>query len=115
MDIEIQTRDNMFIFDLLETKQISSDVIKPITENANLVYKRKFHMVNKSMNVPPEIINFSILFLSGVASGIISNWLWDKIKGKEVTKIKINNKEVDFEEGIIKRTVEETIEMERPM
>jgi hypothetical protein len=57
----------------------------------------------------PRVAEFSLEFGAAVASGLVANWLWNKIKGKQITSITIDRTSVEFEEGEIKKAVREKI------
>jgi hypothetical protein len=57
----------------------------------------------------PRVVQFSLEVGAGVASGLIVNWLWDRLKGKQVTAITMDRTTVEFTEGEIKRVVQEKI------
>ena len=60
----------------------------------------------------PETIELVIYIASTVAVGVAANWIYDKLKGKNITRLQIKNKVVEFDEGEIKRIIEETIEID---
>ena len=78
-------------------------------DNAKLTYKGTTIRLAEGL---PEIINFVVTFGSGVAAGVVSNWIYDKLKHK-TEKIVINRKEIDLDKEKIKRVLEETIRIER--
>jgi hypothetical protein len=51
----------------------------------------------------PDIINLTILIVEeiavGIASGIISARLYDKLKGRDIEKIRIERTEVTLNQG----------------
>jgi hypothetical protein len=57
----------------------------------------------------PDVINITISFVAGIPSSILAAWLYDKLKGKQSTKIRIHRTEIDCCDGDLKRIVEETI------
>lgn len=52
-------------------------------------------------------------FANSVAINLFSAWLYDKIKDKPHTKIKINRKEVSIDESEITKIITEKIEIEQ--
>jgi hypothetical protein len=60
----------------------------------------------------PHLVHFALDVGSGVASGLITAWLWDKFRGKSIRSISIDRTVVEFDEGKIKRVLQERIEKE---
>jgi len=58
----------------------------------------------------PHLIHFAVETGSGVASGLIAAWLWDRLKGKSIRSVTIDRTVVDFDEGKIKRVLQEHID-----
>jgi hypothetical protein len=46
--------------------------------------------------VTPETLTFALAFASGVSSGILANWLYDKLKGRKL-KLLIEEHEIRVE------------------
>ena len=109
MELEIHTHNKDILFDLLGKSPISRDdsIITP--GNAKLTYKGTTIRLAEGL---PKIINLVVTFGSGVAAGVVSNWIYDKLKHK-TEKIVINRKEIHLDEGELKRVLEETIRIER--
>ena len=59
-----------------------------------------------------ELISISIGFAAGIPSSMIASWLYDKLKGKQTTKIRIHRTEIDCCDGDLRRIVEETISVD---
>ncbi len=57
-----------------------------------------------------EGFRFVLSVLSGVGASLIANWVWDKIKDKEVKKLIIEREVVEKEEGEVKRVIKEKIQ-----
>ena len=58
-----------------------------------------------------QTIELVLSFATGVSSGIIANWLYEKLKG-HVSKITIERTEIRLEKGEIERVIHETIKKE---
>ena len=107
MDIEIQTQDRFLAFELLGKKSVSLHDSVDLPGNAKLSYNGS--VIRKSFGVP-EIVNFSVTFGSGVAAGLVANWLYDKLKDK-TKKITINRREIQLDKDEIKKIIEESIKI----
>jgi hypothetical protein len=59
-----------------------------------------------------DMINISIGFVAGIPGSMIAAWLYDKLKGKQTTKIRIHRTEIDCCDGDLKRIVEDTISVD---
>ena len=107
MELEIYTYDKSLLYDILGRASDSRSVTIP--GNATLTYKVSTMRLADGL---PEIINFAMTFGSGIATGLISNWIYDKLT-RRTEKILINRKEVYLDKEEIKRILEETIKIER--
>jgi hypothetical protein len=108
MNIEIQTSDNFIAFELLGKKSVSLNDSIDLPGNAKLSYNGS--LIRKSFGMP-EIVNFTLTFGSGVAAGLVANWLYDKLKNK-AEKITINRREIQLDKEEIKKIIEESIKIE---
>ncbi len=108
MNIEIHTNDNFLVFDLFGKSSIHQDDEIQITEQVRLKYNGS--SIRKAVGFQ-EIANFVLTFGSGVASGVVANWLYDKLKEKKVEKLVIERTEVEIEQGEIKRVIEEKLRL----
>ncbi len=108
MQLEIHTHDKNLLFDILGRTSDSRDNNVVIPGNATLTYKGSTMHLAEGL---PEIINFIVTFGSGVAAGVIANWIYDKFSNR-TEKIVINRREVHFDKEEIKRILEETIKIE---
>ncbi len=80
MNIEIHTHDKFLAFDLLGKSSITAgDEIRG-TEDVRLKYNGS--LIRKAAGFP-EVVNFVLTFGSGVTSGVVANWLYDKLKRKK--------------------------------
>ena len=109
MELKIYTHDKDILFDILSKPSVSRDESVAIPGDAKLTYEGTTIRLADGL---PEIINFALTFGSGVAAGVVANWLYDKLN-KRAEKIVINRKEVEFDKEKIKRVIEETIRIEK--
>ena len=109
MDIEIKTNNKSLIFEILDKNSASVSDSIDIPGNAKLIYNGTF--ICKSFGIP-ETINFTLNFGSGVAAGLIANWIYDKLKNK-TEKISINRTEIKLDKEHIKRIIEESIKIRK--
>jgi hypothetical protein len=54
------------------------------------------------------VLSGVLTFSSGVASGIVANWLWDRIKQGKAKTLEINSRRVTLDLESIKIAIEET-------
>ena len=87
-------------------KQIGSGTVATIPGEATLTLRSMF--VRKAFGAP-ETLELLLSFGSGVASGVVANWLYGKLKGRNV-KLRIEEQEIEIDEGEIKRIISRTIE-----
>lgn len=104
MEIWIHTHDRSLAFDLLGKGQARTGDVIELDQGASLAYEGTY--VRKALGFP-EIVMLSASIPTGVAAGIIANWLWGKLKGRNITQIEIDRTTVEFEEGEIKRVIYE--------
>ena len=60
---------------------------------------------------PTAVAVFS--FASSVAASVFANWLYEKIKSKPSTKIRINRKDVSIDKNEIIRVITEEVKIEQ--
>lgn len=61
-----------------------------------------------------ELINAALVFVQGVAAGVLANWLYGKLKRhSKGTELRINKRTVEIERRTILRVIEEQIQKER--
>ena len=107
LEMEIHTNDIGLICDLLEKEGSigENDEIK-ISNHAKLIYKG--YLFQKGIGIP-DIHLFILSFSSGVAGGVIANWVYDKLRGKKVERLVFERTEVEVERGEIKRVINEIL------
>lgn len=104
--IEIETRDGELVSDLMETSSPLIGQQKSIPGGATVTFKGT--LFRKALDLPLTI-QLSIGLATAVTASLIANWLSRKIKGRATT-LRIDRREVQIEEGEIKRVIEERIE-----
>lgn len=113
--IEIETFNKQLDFDLFETKErLARGMEIKIADGISARFEgTEFHLAIGF----PDLVHFTITIgkdlAIGVASGIISAWLYNKLKGRKVEKLRIERTEVNIDKGEIKRILMEKIEEER--
>lgn len=110
MELEIYTHDKNLLFNLMGKSSVSRDEFVEIPNtNTKLIYKGTTIRLAAGL---PEIINFTLTFSSGVAAGVVANWIYDKLKNR-AEKIVINRREIQMDKEEIKRFIEEEIKIEK--
>ena len=57
----------------------------------------------------PETITILVSLGTSIATNVVSNWLYEKIKERAAT-LRIDRREIQIDNGEIKRIIEETIQ-----
>ena len=105
--IEIHTDDKELPDDIMNVANSTAvDNKVEIPGNATLVMRES--LVKKAFGFY-ETIELALSFGSGIVSGIVGNWLYEKIKGR-ATILKIDRTEVQLNKGEIERVLVEKIE-----
>jgi len=111
IEIEIQTLDKGLIFDLLGKSTPSRHEEVQILEGVSLRYDGSRIPIRKGADFP-EIAKFVLTWVLSIPASMIAAWLYGKLKGKEKTKLIIEKREVEIDQGEIKRIIEEKIRIE---
>jgi len=101
--IEIETHDNMLAFDLFESKELVADrTEKSISDNVSVRFEGEVFRKAEGL---PRIIEMTLVLAKEVITpiilGIVSAWLYDKIKGRsavlriERTEVTINKQKIE--------------------
>ncbi len=107
MKIEIATQDRQLGFDLMGTPDfLGSGTKVEIPGKAILTFDG---LSGKKSFGFPQTLEFLLTFTTGVSTGIVANWLYDKIKDR-ASKIRIDRTEVEISKGEIERIIFEKIE-----
>jgi hypothetical protein len=108
-----QTRDlNEFSFALFETEALGAGTQKEIPGGGTLTMQPM--MVRKAYGIP-QYIEVVLSIGGSVTAGIVSNYIYDKLKKQkgENLSIRINRREVDFDKRKITKMIEEEIVTQR--
>jgi hypothetical protein len=107
MHIKIDTDDRQISYDLMgnTTSLVRGATIK-VPGNAMLTYDG---LIGKKAFGFPLTLEFILTVTTGVSTGLVANWLYDKIKGRAST-LRINRTEVHMSKGEIERIIIEQIE-----
>jgi hypothetical protein len=105
--LTIDTDDRRLAFDLMgNPNRIGSGTVAAIPGEATLTLRTM--LVRKGLGLP-ETLDLLLTFGGGVASGVVANWLYGKLKGRNV-RLRIEEHEVEIDEGEIKRVITRIIE-----
>lgn len=112
--IEITTKDRNLTSWLLgdpKTLRVGETKVEIPNGDAALVFEgEEFRKAGIDL---PRVVEFSLTLGTAVGSGVVANWLWDKLKGRQITAITIDKTSVEFEEGQVKKIVTERISMKK--
>jgi hypothetical protein len=105
--LTIDSDDRRLAFDLMgNPKRLGSGSVTSIPGDATLTLKTM--LMRKAFGLP-ETLELVLTFGSGVAGGVVANWLYGKLKGRNAT-LRIEEREVEIEEGEIRRVITRIIE-----
>jgi hypothetical protein len=107
LSIGIETKDNKLGFDLFATQSlVPGKTEKEITEGISIKFQGE--MVCLTVDFP-NVIQIAILFgeLVGIpiAVGVLSNYIYDKLKNGRASKVVINNQPVEINAEEIKQVI----------
>jgi hypothetical protein len=109
--ISIETQDRRLIPELFDNpKTMGPGLTVPVPGDAQL---RMGPWVQRRAFGAPEPLELILSFGSGVASGLVANWLYAKLKGRPETTLRIEEHQVDLEQGEIKRVITRIIDERR--
>lgn len=107
MKIEIDTTDRALSSDLVRGAEgVEEGQTVDIPGGAKLTV---IALVKRYAVEFPETIEAILTFGSGVASGVVASWLYDKLKGRATT-LRIEETEVQIDKGEIQRIISRKIE-----
>ncbi len=106
-ELEIETNDREFIMELLGT----SDGLRcgrqiEIPGGAILHFRG---IIGRKDFDSSKIFEFTLSFGIGVSTGIVANWLYEKLN-RRIPKIRINRHEIHINKGEIEKIIIEEIE-----
>ena len=116
LEIEIETLDKILDFDLFEAKErFGRGMETKIAEDVLARYERTDVRLAVGF---ADVIHFAITIgrkigrntAIGVVSGIISDWLYDKLKERKVEKLRIERTEVEIDRSQIERIITEKMD-----
>ncbi len=107
LDIDIFTTEKNLASHLLEKENPSKGDETEMSGGFTVKYPR-MQPVKKAGE--EEGIRILLDLVTSVGGGVAANWIWDKIKDKDVEKLIIEREVVEKEEGEIKRVIKEKIE-----
>jgi len=105
IDVEIQTNDGFLVFEMLGKSRAESGDVVPIGDGASLKYNGTLIQLQEGI---PETIVFILNLTTDIGIGIVSAWLYDKLKNKKAT-LRIDRTIVEIDKGEISRIIHEKI------
>lgn len=112
--IEVHSLDYQLDSELFSRLSLSRGNEVIISDGVKLIYDNTILLFSEDV---PSIFQFALNigkdFPVGVAAGLASTWLYNKLKGRKVTKLMIEKTEVELEENKIKKVIHEKMEMEQ--
>jgi len=109
LNIDIFTTEKNLVSDLLEKENPSKGDETEMSGGFTVKYP-KMQPIKKAGE--EEGIKIAISFLRNVGAIVVANWIWDKIKDKDIKKLIIEREVVEKEEGEVKEVIKEKIEKE---
>ncbi|MDD3976494.1 MAG: hypothetical protein PHN22_05010 [Candidatus ainarchaeum sp.] len=88
LEIEIKASNNLYLFDLFNTKKLQPNVLYSVPGDVNLYLKDKIEFKESVSEIIRTII---VDFGVGFSAGLFANYLYNKFKKNNISKIKINN------------------------
>ncbi|MDL1976186.1 MAG: hypothetical protein LWX55_15725 [Deltaproteobacteria bacterium] len=112
MHISIETHDTSLAEQLYENLYLTQGNVIELPGNGNLVFDGT--MTSKGLiSELPSIFEFTLSFAGGAASSLIANWLYEKLKGRKVTTVSFDRKEVQISKDGFERRISESIKLEQ--
>lgn len=111
MQIEIEGSPRI-LFELLETNKVGDGDSVELPGGANIRYVSSSWIEKRSLGTSAApVFRFILSQLDGIAIGIVSAWLYDKLKGTDVRAIRIERRTVELTRDGIQRAIEESLEI----
>jgi hypothetical protein len=108
--LRIDTDDRRLAFDLMNNPpSVGSGSSTAIPGDATLTLESLF--VRKALGLP-ETLEFVLNLGTGVGSGLVANWLYGRLKNRNVV-LRIEEEEVQIEEGEIRKALSRIIELRK--
>jgi hypothetical protein len=93
VEISINTKDkNLF----MELKSFRNDDFR-IKRNPSIMRSSAF---------ADQTINLTLTLLTSVSASLFANWLYDKLKNKDVSSLEISGQKIEVDEEIIKGAIQ---------
>ena len=105
ISIEIETDDKSLLCDLFGVEELKQGASTKLESGPTLVWEETVSRKDAGL---PDIICLSLLGWRDIAVGMLSTWLYDKLKGRS-TKLKIDNKETPIEKKAIQQELDDLI------
>lgn len=110
LNIEIESAERSLAFDLFETSQLAADDTRlTLGDGSTITYAGT--LMRKAADMP-ELTRLVIDCVTAVGTGLVANWLYDKLKGRPA-KLRINRTEVEITRDKIRIVVEQLENEER--
>ena len=111
--ITISTTDDELIKDLLLNEVDQSNNKISISNDCWLVPLQKYQPGSSFLEIP-EILGFTINLVSDVSVGILSAWIYNKLRGKQKTEAEIQGRKVNLnDKGSIEKLIITEIRYEK--
>ena len=109
ISLQIETHDRRLGLDMAGIEnRLTSGTVVDIPGGAKLQYKGS--LGQKALGIP-EVLEFILDTSVNIDLGLLSAWLYDKVKGKEVDRIMINRRVItEISEQGIRQVIEEEIQ-----
>lgn len=106
--LRIETNDKMAIYRLLgpENEGIKKGQSNQIGENTNIILDRT--VISK--DVGPQGFEFILQVGAGASSVVIGNYIYDRLKGSDVTSLQIGGEEVELDKDQIQEKLDKYAE-----
>ena len=114
LNFEIETNDAILERHIFSSAQLSAGFTR-IQISEGIIAKYNGTIIQLAVDIP-NIIKIVIEIGKdvgiGIGSGLISAWLYEKLKGKDVKKIRIDGNEVELDQEQLQRTIEEKLKQD---
>lgn len=108
LNVTIDTQDRRLAFDLFEPLgSVGPGSTVAVPGDAQLTMKD--WPLRKAFGLHETFV-LTLSISSTVGLGLVTNWLYDKLKGRPDTTLRIEETQVDLEQGEIKRVITRVIE-----
>jgi hypothetical protein len=105
LEVEIETHDRMLEFEMFEATSGLSAESSRVTFSDGSTVAYGGTMVRKAVGFP-AIVHVAVELATAVGTGLVTNWLYDKLKSKPA-KLRINRREVEITPEKIRIVIEE--------